>query len=236
MRSGKVIAVVAALTTLAGCAGQASYSTMQYLASARNGCAAGDPFLCGEAARWEAQAAQEAQEDANVKTAVAGVGVAAILGVVALGLASQFAHALAVSERHGWNRFVSMQNLVNLLYREEEREMLPLCAADGIGVIPWSPQARGRLTRDWSIASTRSETDESLTRLFAKTEEADRKVVDRVAECRGARNFTRTGGACLAIVQACYHRADRGRYEAVAARRSDGIRAGEAVGRGDRVA
>jgi len=88
MRSGKVIAAVMALTTLAGCAGQASYSTMQYLASARNGCAAGDPFLCGEAARWEAQAAQEAQQDANVKTAVAGVGVAAILGAVALGLTS----------------------------------------------------------------------------------------------------------------------------------------------------
>ena len=68
----------------------------------------------------------------------------------------QFARALAVSERHGWTRFVSMQNLVNLLYREEEREMLPLCAAEGIGVIPWSPQARGRLTRDWSITSIRS--------------------------------------------------------------------------------
>jgi aryl-alcohol dehydrogenase-like predicted oxidoreductase len=103
----------------------------------------------------------------------------------------QFARALWVSERHGWSRFVSMQNLVNLLYREEEREMLPLCAAEGIGVIPWSPQARGRLTRDWSIASTRSETDESLTRLFAKTEEADSKVVDRVAEVAVARGISR---------------------------------------------
>jgi 1-deoxyxylulose-5-phosphate synthase len=103
----------------------------------------------------------------------------------------QFARALWVSERHGWSRFVSMQNLVNLLYREEEREMLPLCAAEGIGVIPWSPQARGRLTRDWSIASTRSETDESLTRLFAKTEEADSKVVDRVAEVAVARGIPR---------------------------------------------
>src|SRR5580693_9144000 len=81
----------------------------------------------------------------------------------------QFALALAVSERHGWARFVSMQNLVNLLYREEEREMLPLCAAEGIGVIPWSPQARGRLTRDWNISSTRSETADAQTRLFAKT-------------------------------------------------------------------
>jgi len=103
----------------------------------------------------------------------------------------QFARALAVSERHGWARFVSMQNLVNLLYREEEREMLPLCAAEGIGVIPWSPQARGRLTRDWNITSTRSETDESVTRLFGKTVEADARVVDRVATVAAARGISR---------------------------------------------
>jgi aryl-alcohol dehydrogenase-like predicted oxidoreductase len=84
-----------------------------------------------------------------------------------------------------------MQNLVNLLYREEEREMLPLCAAEGIGVIPWSPQARGRLTRDWSITSTRAETDDALTRLFAKTADADRKVVDRVAQVASARGISR---------------------------------------------
>jgi aryl-alcohol dehydrogenase-like predicted oxidoreductase len=103
----------------------------------------------------------------------------------------QFARALAVAERHGWTRFVSMQNLVNLLYREEEREMLPLCASEGIGVIPWSPQARGRLTRDWSVTSIRSETDESVTRLFANTAEADRKVADRVAEVAAARGVPR---------------------------------------------
>jgi 1-deoxyxylulose-5-phosphate synthase len=103
----------------------------------------------------------------------------------------QFARALAISERHCWTRFVSMQNLVNLLYREEEREMLPLCAAEGIGVIPWSPQARGRLTRDWSITSTRSETDESVTRLFAKSEDADKKVVDCVASVAAARGVSR---------------------------------------------
>ena len=103
----------------------------------------------------------------------------------------QFARALAISERHGWSRFVSMQNLVNLLYREEEREMLPLCAAEGIGVIPWSPQARGRLTRDWSVTSTRSETDEAVTRLFAKSADADRKVVDRVAAVATARGISR---------------------------------------------
>jgi 1-deoxyxylulose-5-phosphate synthase len=103
----------------------------------------------------------------------------------------QFARALAIAERHGWTRFVSTQNLVNLLYREEEREMLPLCAAEGVGVIPWSPQARGRLTRDWSMTSTRSETDESVGRLFAKSADADRKVVDRVAEVAAARGVSR---------------------------------------------
>jgi len=103
----------------------------------------------------------------------------------------QFARALAVSERHGWARFVSMQNLVNLLYREEEREMLPLCAAEGIGVIPWSPQARGKLTRDWNYTSIRTETDEAFGRLFAKTEDADRKVVDRVAQVAAARGIPR---------------------------------------------
>lgn len=103
----------------------------------------------------------------------------------------QFARALGISERQGWTRFVSMQNLVNLLYREEEREMLPLCAAEGIGVIPWSPQARGRLTRDWDYASIRTETDDAHQRLFGKSEEADRRVVDRVAEVAAARGIPR---------------------------------------------
>jgi aryl-alcohol dehydrogenase-like predicted oxidoreductase len=74
----------------------------------------------------------------------------------------EFAKAQTVAERNGWTRFVSMQNLVNLMYREEEREMLPLCADQGIGVIPWSPQARGRLTRDWDYKSIRTETDEAF--------------------------------------------------------------------------
>ncbi|CAN5727077.1 aldo/keto reductase [soil metagenome] len=90
----------------------------------------------------------------------------------------QFAKALFVAEKNGWTRFVSMQNYVNLLYREEEREMLPLCAAEGIGVIPWSPLARGRLTRDWNATSARSETDEFGRSLYANTADADRKVVE----------------------------------------------------------
>jgi 1-deoxyxylulose-5-phosphate synthase len=103
----------------------------------------------------------------------------------------QFARALGIAERHGWTRFVSMQNLVNLLYREEEREMLPLCEAEGIGVIPWSPQARGKLSRDWDYTSIRTETDEAMTRLFAHTQDADKKVVDRVAEVAKARGIPR---------------------------------------------
>jgi 1-deoxyxylulose-5-phosphate synthase len=103
----------------------------------------------------------------------------------------EFARALGIAEKHGWTRFVSMQNLVNLLYREEEREMLPLCAAEGIGVIPWSPQARGKLSRDWDYTSVRTETDEAATRLFAKTQEADRRVVDRVTEVAKARGIPR---------------------------------------------
>src|SRR3984893_9916048 len=89
----------------------------------------------------------------------------------------QFAQALYVAERNGWTRFASMQNHYNLLNREEEREMMPLCAAEGIGVIPWSPLARGRLTRDWNETSKRMETDEFGKTLYAGTESSDREIV-----------------------------------------------------------
>ena len=79
----------------------------------------------------------------------------------------QFAKMLHVAERNGWTRFVSMQNHYNLLYREEEREMLPLCLDEGIGVIPWSPLARGRLARDWEDATERSRTTNSARRFTA---------------------------------------------------------------------
>ncbi len=108
----------------------------------------------------------------------------------------QFARALGIAEKNGWPRFVSMQNLVNLLYREEEREMLPLCEAEGIGVIPWSPQARGRLTRDPDYTSIRTETDDAHQRLFSKTLDVDRLVIDRVAEIAKARGIPR---ACVAL-------------------------------------
>jgi 1-deoxyxylulose-5-phosphate synthase len=103
----------------------------------------------------------------------------------------QFSKALHVAERHGWTRFVTMQNYLNLLYREEEREMLPLCKAEGIGVIPWSPLARGRLTRDWDTASARAETDEFGRTLYAKTADADRKVVEALGAVAAKRGVPR---------------------------------------------
>jgi aryl-alcohol dehydrogenase-like predicted oxidoreductase len=103
----------------------------------------------------------------------------------------QLAKALHLSERHGWARFVSMQDYVNLLYREEEREMLPLCAAEGLGVIPWSPLARGRLTRDWDTVTARAETDEFGKKLYAGSGDADRKVVEAVASVAAARGIPR---------------------------------------------
>ena len=102
----------------------------------------------------------------------------------------QFTKALYLSELHGWSRFVSMQNHYNLLYREEEREMIPLCQAEGIGVIPWSPLARGRLARPWQTEITkRYETDQFGKSLYSQTEEIDHMVVDRlgwISEQRGS--------------------------------------------------
>jgi aryl-alcohol dehydrogenase-like predicted oxidoreductase len=103
----------------------------------------------------------------------------------------QFARSLYKAEQHGWTRFVSMQNHYNLLYREEEREMMSLCAAEGIGVIPWSPLARGRLTRDWGVSTNRSETDEFGKTLYTAAVESDKRIVARVAEISAARGVPR---------------------------------------------
>jgi aryl-alcohol dehydrogenase-like predicted oxidoreductase len=100
----------------------------------------------------------------------------------------QFSKALYLAERHGWTKFVSMQNHYNLLYREEEREMLPLCADRGIGVIPWSPLARGRLTRDWDQETQRSATDEFGSTLY---QPGDRAIVEAVAQIAEERNLSR---------------------------------------------
>ena len=101
----------------------------------------------------------------------------------------QFAKAQAVAAAHGWTRFVSMQPELSLLYREEEREMLPLCRDQGVGVIPWSPLARGRLARPWGQATPRIDSDAFGKTLFAHTEDNDREiaaVLAQVAAARGA--------------------------------------------------
>ena len=113
---------------------------------------------------------------------VVKAGKARYIGASAM-WAWQFGKALHVAEQHGWTRFVSMQNHLNLIYREEEREMLPLCRAEGIGVTPYSPLASGRLTRDWSAEPTlRSETDQIAKSKYDATADTDRQVVERVAE------------------------------------------------------
>jgi aryl-alcohol dehydrogenase-like predicted oxidoreductase len=103
----------------------------------------------------------------------------------------QFAKALFVADRHGWTRFVSMQNHYNMIYREEEREMIPLCADQGVGVIPWSPLARGRLARPWDerASTDRAATDEFGKTLYARTEAADRAVVERLGEVAAERGL-----------------------------------------------
>lgn len=113
----------------------------------------------------------------------------------------QFLQAQHVAERNGWTKFVSMQNYLNLLYREEEREMLPLCREEGIGVIPWSPLAKGRLTRDWNEQTARSEIDEVGKAFYAKMAEADRKVVEVVAGIAAKRGIPRAQVALAWVLQ-----------------------------------
>ncbi|CAH6659841.1 aldo/keto reductase [Pseudocitrobacter vendiensis] len=95
--------------------------------------------------------------------------------------ARQFAHALALQKQHGWAPFVTMQDHYNLIYREEENEMLPLCNREGVAVIPWSPLARGRLTRPWGETTARLVSDEFGNTLYSTTEANDAQIADRLA-------------------------------------------------------
>jgi 1-deoxyxylulose-5-phosphate synthase len=113
----------------------------------------------------------------------------------------QFSKALYTSRLRGWTEFVSMQNHVNLLNREEEREMLPLCADQGIAVMPWSPLARGRLTRAWNETSSRQETDEFGKKLYTQFPDSDRLIVDQVSAIASARGVPRAQVAMAWLVQ-----------------------------------
>jgi aryl-alcohol dehydrogenase-like predicted oxidoreductase len=131
---------------------------------------------------------------------VVRAGKARYIGASSM-FAWQFGKALAISAREGWAKFVSMQNHLNLLYREEEREMLPLCASEGIGVIPWSPLARGRLTRPWGTETNRSGSDNFGRTLYEAEEESDRQIVEAVATVAEARGVTRAQVATAWVLQ-----------------------------------
>jgi 1-deoxyxylulose-5-phosphate synthase len=111
----------------------------------------------------------------------------------------QFSKALYTSRLNGWTEFISMQDHVNLLYREEEREMLPLCADQGIAVMPWSPLARGRLTRDWNATSEREASDNFGKTLYGA--DADHAIIEAVATIARARNVSRAQVALAWLLQ-----------------------------------
>jgi len=113
----------------------------------------------------------------------------------------QFAKMQQVAERNGWTRFIAMQPQVNLIYREEEREMLPLCQDQGVGVIPWSPLARGKLTRPWEIQTHRSENDLFGQQLYKAMEANDRAIVERVRDVAEARGVSMAQVALAWLLQ-----------------------------------
>jgi aryl-alcohol dehydrogenase-like predicted oxidoreductase len=113
----------------------------------------------------------------------------------------QFAKAIYTSRAHGWTRFISMQNHVNLLYREEEREMLPFCADQGIAVLPWSPLARGRLARAADEMTERNRTDSVTPKLYDHAAEADRLVLDAVGAVASKRHVPRAQVALAWLLQ-----------------------------------
>jgi len=149
--------------------------------------------------RWDHETPIE--ETMEALNDVVRAGKARYIGASAM-WAWQFQKALYVSDLHGWSRFVSMQDHLNLIYREEEREMLPLCRAENIGAIPYSPLASGRLTRDWSSESTlRSETDQIQKMKYDASAEMDRQIVERVAELAEKHGVPRTHIALAWLLQ-----------------------------------
>ncbi|MCZ8517907.1 MULTISPECIES: aldo/keto reductase [Paenibacillus] len=131
---------------------------------------------------------------------VVKAGKARYIGASAM-YAWQFLKALHTAEKHGWTRFVSMQNHLNLIYREEEREMMPLCKQEQIGVIPYSPLASGRLARDWSVTTHRSETDQAQKSKYDATAGVDRGIADRVTAIAHTRGVPRVQIALAWLLQ-----------------------------------
>ena len=138
--------------------------------------------------RWDSETPIE--ETMEALHDIVKAGKALHIGASSM-FAWQFAKAQEVARANGWTRFVSMQNQLNLLYREEEREMLPLCAEEGVGVIPWSPLARGRLTRAPDEETVRSKTDGVGKALYKDDDAADRAIIEAVGEIAAARGVSR---------------------------------------------
>ena len=131
---------------------------------------------------------------------VVKAGKARYLGASSM-YAWQFSKALHLARENHWTPFVSMQNFYNLLYREEEREMLPLCSDARIAVLPWSPLARGRLARAWDTETPRTQNDMYVDKLFAASMESDRKVVEQVDTIAKAREVPRAQVALAWVLQ-----------------------------------
>jgi len=148
--------------------------------------------------RWDYQTPIE--ETLEALHDVVKAGKARYIGASSM-YAWQFAKALHVAERQGWTRFVTMQNHLNLLSREEEREMLPLCADEGIGTLPWSPLARGRLARGWNEETDRTRSDEYGKTLYTAAVESDRAIIEAVGRIAEARGVSRAQVALAWVLQ-----------------------------------
>jgi aryl-alcohol dehydrogenase-like predicted oxidoreductase len=148
--------------------------------------------------RWDG--ATPIQETMEALHDVVRAGKARYIGASSM-WAWQFAKAQHVADEHGWTRFVSMQNHYNLLYREEEREMAPLCRDQGVGMIPWSPLARGRLARARDEKTMRSETDAFGNRLYGAMHEADARILSALDEVAKARKVPNAQVALAWLLQ-----------------------------------
>ncbi|WP_349897242.1 aldo/keto reductase [Parafrigoribacterium soli] len=148
--------------------------------------------------RWDPEVPIE--ETMEALHDIVRAGKARYIGASSM-FAWQFATAQHAADLNGWTRFVSMQDQYNLINREEEREMHPYCLDQGVGVLPWSPLARGKLTREWDAATTRSGSDQFGQTLYKQAEEADRRVADTVAVIAADRGVSRAQVALAWVAQ-----------------------------------
>jgi aryl-alcohol dehydrogenase-like predicted oxidoreductase len=148
--------------------------------------------------RWDSKVPIE--ETMEALHDIVKAGKARYIGASSM-FAWQFVTAQHTADLNGWTRFVSMQDQYNLINREEEREMHPYCLDQGIGVLPWSPLARGKLTREWDAGTSRTESDQFGQTLYHQTEGSDRKVSEAVASIAAERGVSRARLALALVSQ-----------------------------------